>query len=166
MFEKNDYREIVQDVTRSVLENVQEQLKQLYPSILNGIIQQVDQKYRAEINGLNSQIQDLTRRIASLEKRPAAPAPVSRPASTPQPSYSGGSGARIDMNKVKYMIYKKFNGWVYYLNQDMMDYLYKVREDGTCNTQMTNYSVLQIHGINDGKLEIYSSGKGIHKINL
>ncbi len=165
MFEKNNYREIVQDVTRSVLENVQEQLKQMYPSILNGIIQQVDQQYRAEINGLNSQIQDLTRRIASLENRPASPAPVSYTASTPQPSYSGGSAQRIDIRKIGYH-YKKFNGWIYYLNPDMMDYLYKVREDGTCNTQMTNYTVSLIWGISNGKLEISSNEKGRHKVNL
>ena len=40
----------------------------------------------------------------------------------------------------------KFNGWVYYANEDMGNFLYKVRIDGTDNQQLTDYSVNQYLG--------------------
>ncbi len=35
----------------------------------------------------------------------------------------------------------KHMGWLYYVNQERKDFLYRVREDGTENQQITNFSV-------------------------
>ena len=35
----------------------------------------------------------------------------------------------------------KCNGWIFYSNEDEGNCLYKIREDGTCNTKLTDYSV-------------------------
>ena len=35
----------------------------------------------------------------------------------------------------------KCNGWIFYSNEDDCNCLYKIREDGTCNTKLTDYSV-------------------------
>ncbi len=35
----------------------------------------------------------------------------------------------------------QYNGWIYYANKKMGNYLYRVREDGTNNQQLTDFSV-------------------------
>lgn len=35
----------------------------------------------------------------------------------------------------------KCKGWIFYSNEDDCNCLYKIREDGTCNTKLTDYSV-------------------------
>ncbi len=155
MLSNNDQRELVQTVTQIVLEKVTEQLKQMYPSIVDGIAQQIDQKYRAEIDGLKQQ-------IASLQSSRPSSTSFVNPTVSPGP---GSSAQKINLRKIGYD-YKKFNGWIYYKNEDMMDFLFKVREDGTCNTQMTDYSVSLIDGIKRGKLIVTDNDYNEHTIDL
>lgn len=155
MLSNNDQRELVQTVTQTVLERVTEQLKQMYPSIVDGIAQQIDQKYRAEIDGLKQQ-------IANLQSSRPSSASFVNPTVSPG---SGSSAQRINLRKIGYG-YKKFNGWIYYMNNDMMDFLYKVREDGTCNTQLTDFTVKSIEGIKNGKLIIADDDWNEHVIDL
>lgn len=51
------------------------------------------------------------------------------------------SSKKIDMSKFDVESGFQFNGWVYYANEEMGDFLYKVRTDGTDNQQLTDYSV-------------------------
>lgn len=46
-----------------------------------------------------------------------------------------------DVNKVKIPNGYKCKGWIFYSNKDDCNCLYKIREDGTCNTKLTDYSV-------------------------
>lgn len=61
----------------------------------------------------------------------------------------------------------KFNGWIYYANDEMGDFLYKVRSDGTENQQLTDYSVWGTGmSVRNGKLYYEDHSMKQHAIDL
>lgn len=46
-----------------------------------------------------------------------------------------------DIDEVKLPYGYKCKGWIFYPNKDDCNCLYKIKEDGTCNTKLTDYSV-------------------------
>ncbi len=134
MLSPNDFREVVQNVSQTVLEKVTEQLKQMYPTIVDGITQQVRQEFRAEIDGLKQQ-------IASLQSgRPSAAGTSSKTQFVPPAAPS--STDCIDMRPVLdyQCVHGSFLGVIYYFNPSDHNYLYAVKEDGSCNTQLTDFA--------------------------
>lgn len=51
------------------------------------------------------------------------------------------STGKIDVNRYDISTGFKYDGWIYYRNKEMGNFLYKVRLDGTENTKLTDYSV-------------------------
>ena len=72
--------------------------------------------------------------------------------------------ARIDVSRIYDGF--KFDGWIYYPNENMGDFLYKVREDGSENTQLTNYSVIGLFKVSDGYLIFSDADYNDRKIKL
>ena len=61
----------------------------------------------------------------------------------------------------------RYNGWIYYANPLMGDSLYKVRENGTDNTQLTDSSVLSYSfKVKNGKLVFQDFESHQHEISL
>lgn len=46
-----------------------------------------------------------------------------------------------DSDEVELPAGYKCKGWIFYSNKDDCNCLYKIKEDGTCNTKLTDYSV-------------------------
>ena len=67
---------------------------------------------------------------------------------------------------VKYLD-NKYKGWIYYPNKRQGNFLYKVREDGTENTQLTDYSIFSNHfTVKDGYLYFHTDSFNTSKIKL
>lgn len=80
---------------------------------------------------------------------------------------AGSSGKRIDVSRI-YGAFE-FNGWLYYANEKMGDFLYRVRTDGTGNEQLTDYSVLYMRScakVQNGKLYFEDKEFRERSINL
>lgn len=52
-----------------------------------------------------------------------------------------------DVNIVKIPNGYKCKGWIFYSNKDDCNCLYKIKEDGTCNTKLTDYSVMSCYSL-------------------
>ena len=60
-----------------------------------------------------------------------------------------------------------YNGWIYYANPLMGKCLYRVRENGTDNTQLTDYSVTGVFKVKSGKLILIDDiNLDTHEISL
>lgn len=119
-------KEIIEEVKKQIYEFEGVYTKKIYDEIHKVI----KAEYENRIASLEKQIKELKKTASSLEVRTNSP---------DRKSKKGGN--RIDMNKDFIEIVYKFGEWVFYLNNDMGDFLYKVRKDGTDNQQLTDYSV-------------------------
>lgn len=125
----SDMREICDAVRDSVMENVSQNLKKLEPQIVAEIEEKVklslENQYNDRISQLESKVRMLEGKLSSTDNGDSMK--------------NNSSVNRIDVSKIYH--YFEFNGWIYYSNRKMGDFLYRVREDGTDNTQLTDYSV-------------------------
>lgn len=139
MLSPNDFREVVQNVSQTVLEKVTEQLKQMYPTIVDGITQQVRQEFQAEIDGLKQQI------ASQQSGRPSAAGKSTQTQFVPPATPS--SADCIDMRPVLGARgVGSYRGVIYYFNESDHNYLYAVKEDGSCNTQLTDFACSKFYG--------------------
>ncbi len=144
----NDIQEICDAVREEVLTEVRNNLSQMKPDIISSITEEVvremDSRYASQIGRLENRISELERRVSNSQNDPVQ-----------QKASAGSSPAaeRIDAERVscQYGAFR-FNGWVYYPNKEMGDFLYRVRDDGTENTQLTDYSVWTVNRVEDGYL--------------
>ena len=127
-----DIREICDCVQEAVLDIVGQNLSKMKPQVVseirNKLICELEKTYSSRISSLESRIAKLEQQISDqgiervqddIKKKIRA--------------------HKIDVSKIYGGF--KYNGWIYYLNEEMGDFLYKVREDGGENTQLTDYSV-------------------------
>lgn len=68
------------------------------------------------------------------------------------------------LNKIKRWRYKSLRGWIFYIDEDDGNFLYMIRQDGTGNKLLTNYSVefimsLSVNG-SSCTVEIAPAGSG------
>ena len=128
------YKESIIEVARcQYVENVEEAKQQIQIQ-LNELKQQ-NEKLENKITNLKMRVQELERstknnfgEAGEVQARSEKRANVAKD--------------KIDMSRYRIEIEGfKFNGWIYYANDEMGDFLYKVRSDGTENQQLTDYSV-------------------------
>lgn len=144
----------VQEVVMSIVrQNLLQTKPQIITEIENELIRKLEKTYSSRISSLES-------RIAKLEQ---------------QISDQGiewgldGIKKKITTHKIDVSrIYGgfKYNGWIYYPNEEMGDFLYKVREDGSQNTQLTDYSIRSYFSINNGYLYFRDNKWNDRKIKL
>lgn len=171
----NDVREIYD----AVLEEVKEEFEKLKPQLEEKVVKDVVMKLNAKeiidtIAQYERRIGQLEKKIESLDKMI-----LEIRSQISKESVSIGSNAqRVDIcsknDKYIYMEMPeivhgyKFNGWIYYANSEMGDFLYKVREDGTENQQLTDYSInpyLRFH-VENGKLYFWDAASRECSIEL
>lgn len=140
-----DIREICDDVYQKTLVSVKEELSKIQPQIVNSIIVEVekslDKKYSKRIKKLEDKLSDLQDQLDE---------------------FVGEDGEDLNID-LPYGF--RHNGWVYYANKDMGDFLYKIKIDGTNNTQLTDYSVWSSgYYVSDGY--IYFTDRNYRKLKI
>lgn len=162
----NDAREIYE----AVLGEVKKDLSKIAPRYEEKILLSVEQKVmerlselarwneqlEKQLNFLRGQIEDLKDNRVNGYQEGIANAYLNTDDTN-----------RIDMSRFDIRNGVKFNGWIYYANEEMCDFLYKVRVDGTDNQQLTDYSVdLICAHVKNGKLYFDDSDDREHSIDL
>ncbi len=142
-------------VYEKVMFELKNNINQMLPQIVQSITDEVTQKFQEEINRLNQRIDDLESRNTNLSAQS-----VSIISKNKKAVLSEDEMYDIDVFGFH------FNGWIYYQNKRQANFLYKVREDGTENTQLTDYSILDDFSIKDGYLYFLTASLNTSKIKL
>lgn len=163
------YEKIYNDVMSEVQKNLSQMKPQLVREIADMAAQKVAEAYEKKIHILEQKVSLLMSQMKSLQK-PIKP--LTPPSPTPSVSVAPPSALsptsekkdRIDVSRIYGGF--RFDGWIYYANRDMGDFLYKVREDGSENTQLTDYSVMSRFSIANGYLSFRDADYNDRKIKL
>ena len=121
-------------------------------------LEPVVQRYEERCRALEKQVKEMQRKIDKLEKGQSQG--VGRSVSEEADFASLLEETRLMHERLNEETQKKrqrvevdmsrffpgsncfqYNGWIYYANKRMGNYLYRVREDGTNNQQLTDFSV-------------------------
>lgn len=152
-------REIYETVYNDVMKEVQENLSQMKPQLIQEVVdsaaKKVIDKYEQRFKQLEQKISNMERNFQGGDLK----------ASTNK--FNGNTSikaARIDVSRIHNGF--MFDGWIYYRNKNMGNFLYKVREDGSENTQLTNYSVIGCFKVSDGYLNFSDADCKNRKIKL
>ena len=157
----NDAREIYE----AVLGEVKKDLSKIAPQYEEKILLSVEQKVMERLSELarwndqlEKQLDFLRGQIEDLKDKEGI-----------ANAYLNADDAnRIDIYQFNSGNSAKFNGWIYYANEEMCNFLYKVRVDGTDNQQLTDYSVSSMYNakVKSGKLYFKDSDYREHSIDL
>ena len=144
-----DAKEIYQAVLADCMAQIN-RIKEEYGEVLAAkISDRLSKQYSSRIENLERQNQKLAKRLEKLE-------------AVLQSEEKSFKDLRSSLNRrtdrieidldIKVGAYE-FDGWYYYPNKRMGDFLYRVKKDGTCNTQLTDYSVVLTWAkVKNGKL--------------
>lgn len=148
------------DIINKISNNIKRELEPLYKDI--------EQKSKANSIRANERINELENRMTALEKLLTKSSSSSAINGSPIVKSSSASAIqgtglikcgseyiiKPDKNARKVEIRDgrvngnyssvRFDGWLFYNNHDMADFLYMVREDGYYNTQVTDYRVWSV----------------------
>lgn len=140
----NYYHRADSDLRNEILEEVRNNLSQMKPEIISSIIEEVvrkmDGRYASRIVKLENRISELERRVNDAQE-----VPMRQKTSVA----SQGTAKKINLRGI-YVRGFQVDGWIYYPNEKMGDFLYRAREDGSENTQLTDYSVLKPDRVEGG----------------
>lgn len=158
----NDAREIYE----AVMEEVKKDLARMVPQYEEKILQSVEQKVMGQLSGLarkNEQLEDqlnvLRGQIESLKGNEMNTFEENRQVNLSD--YSGYELCGIN--------HFDFNGWIYYADSSMGDFMYKVRVNGADRQQLTDYSVGYLPScakVKNGKLYFMDCDRKEHSIDL
>jgi len=126
-----------------IMNMINDSIQTMLPQITENIRQEIKKEYQQKINELTARIDKLEKSMTKGDKQTE----VSTTPFTPSPkTLSQGEMMRISFFGFKY------GEWIFYINDNNGDFLYKVKTDGTQNTQLTGYSVRGCFSIEDGYL--------------
>ncbi len=116
------YEAVYKDVMEAVCQNLSQMKPQLVREITDAVFARMEEKCGKMLE--KPEEKAVQKNGRSKEKKETG---------------SYGKSERVDVREI-YDEYK-VGGWIYYTNDDDGGFLYKVREDGSCNTQLTDYAV-------------------------
>lgn len=120
LHKKDENDDLRAQITQDVMKMIQKELKKIKPELIASIKEEVLQELSQE-GGQRVSVQEDSRNIVDGVGRPDN---VYKP-SVP-PSLMDGF---------------HYNGWIYYINEQNGRFLYKIRENGTDNRRLTDYTV-------------------------
>ncbi len=157
--------EDAREIYEAVLGQIKKNLSDVVPVYVEQLRQGLEQEY-------GQTIRNLEKRVAALEESLKKAEHTERGWIAAAVKEAGGKNQTKSADKVnvsRYDIHNgyKFNGWIYYANEEMGEFLYKVRTDGTENQQLTDYSVVSygMH-VKQGRLYFVARDFSGHSIEL
>ena len=133
-------------------------IEKMLSQIREDIEQEIMNRCQQEMDKLSARIDELAELIAKGNK----PTNVSSTPFTPSPN----TLSQEKMCNISLNCSFKYGEWIFYVNEDNGDFLYKVKKDGTQNTQLTDYSIEVFFKIKDGYLYFDDSEGKQRKIKL
>lgn len=162
----NDVREIYDAVLEEVKEEIEKLKPQLEEKVVKDVVMKLNAKeiidtiaqYERRIGQLEKKIESLDKMILEIRSQISKES-VSIGSNAQRTDICSKNDKRIDMKKPDIEDGYKFNGWIYYANSEMGDFLYKVREDGSENQQLTDYSIESscVFRVENGKLYFWDA---------
>lgn len=153
------YETVYNDVMKEVQENLSQMKPQLIQEVVDSAVHKVIDKYEQRFEQLEQKILKMERNLQSGALSNNVKVNINN-----SNRKVSKKTARINVSRIYGGF--KFDGWIYYPNEDMGDFLYKVREDGSENTQLTNYSVSGHFKVSDGYLYFCDKNLKDRKIKL
>ncbi len=140
-----DYREIVQTVTSNVLTEIKAQLSSMKSEIVDDLAEKVKSSLQPSFDALSSQLGGMQWRISELEQKSGS----SNKKKTKQTTHTNEDispelGVNTEACKlllqIQDYVHIVHNGWIFYDGWGLIKderCVYMIREDGTCNTDIT-----------------------------
>lgn len=150
----SDTNEIYQAVLEQCTKQI-EIIKNEYGNQLSAlIIEQISRTYQARLTSIENDNKRLKEEVMTLKERVNRMAISKSALTAPTTSSSSSNGDKINLNQINRYSCFEFAGWLYYANDKMGGFLYRVKTDGTGNQQLTDYSVCTMSSarVKDGKL--------------
>ena len=132
--------EISDTVYKLVMNTIRKEINECMPQFIQNVTVEVKRKVELEYG---NKIKNLEDKIRQLENQNI----VARKEIVYQAKTINNVTTKIDMSKQSIRLGHKFNGWIFYANDEMGDFLYKVRTDGSENTKLTDYDVCSYFSI-------------------
>lgn len=166
----SDAREIYQAVMEQCTKKIESIKSEYGNQLAEMVMDQIAKEYESRILYLESENKELLNRIVKIEQQIQNQQKKFNNNKSPSSiKNSTKSEERITIDTSIRVSSFEFNGWLYYANEKMGNFLYKVRIDGTCNQQLTDYSVDEMmtgSRVKNGKLEFRDADYNIHFIDL
>lgn len=161
------------EIYQAVLEQCSNQIEAIKSEYGNQLVkivmEQISMQYESRIANLENSNAELSKKIAIMEQQSKKQQTETRhtPVSSTNSTTNPKEKISIDYS-IKSSAFE-FNGWLYYANEKMGYFLYKVKTDGSCNQQLTDYSVsyyMRSSKVKNGKLIFKDSEAREHSIDL
>lgn len=164
----SDANEIYQAVLEQCSKQIESIKSEYGNQLVKMVIEQISKQYESRIANLENSNAELSKKIARMEQQAKKQQTEIR--HTPVSSTNNITNSKEKIS-IDYHIRSsafEFNGWLYYANEKMGNFLYKVKTDGSCNQQLTDYSVryMRTSKVKDGKLIFNDSEYREHSIDL
>lgn len=137
----SDAKEIYQAVLEECTKQI-ETIKNEYGNQLMEVIEdRLSKQYKDRIVALEKKNAELVKKVAKIEQQLNNQSMKDSYTTDNMKKNISISTDKIRIDgQIRYSAFE-FNGWLYYANPRMGNFLYKVRTDGSGNQQLTDYSV-------------------------
>lgn len=164
----SDANEIYQAVLEQCSNQIEAIKSEYGNQLVKMVMEQISIQYESRIANLENSNSELSKKIAIMEQQAKKQQPETQ--HTPVSSTNSPINSKEKIS-IDYSIRSsafEFNGWLYYANKKMGYFLYKVKTDGSCNQQLTDYSVgyMKSSKVKNGKLIFNDSEYREHSIDL
>ncbi len=137
-----DMNESVQEVVKQCVEIVQDEINMKIPKIIYNIIEEANINTKKQISIATKDFENLIRKIVKEELNNI---------NHQSNSYYNNKITSKEIERLK----RKYgsmtaDGWVMYINEDEGERLYKIRLDGTENTQLTTGKIWTVDNVENG----------------
>lgn len=158
-----DCREIAQAVSQIVMTDISNKLNSMKLDFEQKIINALAGAIDSRLANLENRLNNTQSRLTALEQKLSGISGSSMSSTAKYISPAPQSNREL-LNKIKRWKYKSLRGWIFYINEDDGNFLYMIRQDGTGNKLLTNYSVefimsLSVNG-SSCTVEIAPAGSG------
>lgn len=171
---ENDAREIYEEVLDAVKKELEELIPQYEEKVIENVVGRLNsdentyviEQYDRKINELEQKNKLLEKQISEIQSR-LFQIPKEIGCNVQKKNTDLARNDRIDVKRRDIRHGYKYNGWIFYINEEMGDFLYKVRVDGTDNQQLTDYSVVNLpFNIKNSKLYFNDASFKEHSIEI
>ena len=184
-----DYKnDICNDVYERVIAEFKEKINQMLPEIIDNIKNEIKSEYQNNLNALNVRIDKLEKSVATSVKPPTVLSDILKRQNEIKSEYQNNLNAlNVRIDKLEKSVATsvkpptvlsdilkrqdvnngfRYGDWIFYINKDNADFLYKVKKDGSQNIQLTDFSVAGFFNIKNGYLHFRDAFLGDKKIKL
>lgn len=151
-----DAKEIYQAVLEECMSKINRIKDEYGEALVATICDSLSQQYFSRIDNLEKQNRQLAFRLEKIE----AELKVKKNDSSENAVTVQKPSEKVVIDYGFQLSAFEYDGWYYYANEKMGEFLYRVKIDGTCNEQLTDYSVLSMRSsakVKNGKLYFYDS---------